>query len=58
MSDTLHKFLFDAGADTRSPVRGEIVSLAATWRQIKERHDYPEPVLRMLGELVAASARL
>ncbi len=58
MSDTLHKFLFDAGSNTRSPVRGEIVSLAATWRQIKERHDYPEPVLRMLGELVAASTLL
>ncbi len=58
MSDTLHKFLFDAGSSTRSPVRGEIVSLAATWRQIKDRHSYPEPVLRMLGELVAASTLL
>jgi len=58
MSDTLHKFLFDAGSDTRSPVRGEIVSLAATWKQIKERHSYPEPILRMLGELVAASTLL
>ena len=58
MSDTLHKFLFDAGSSTRSPVRGEIVSLSATWRQIKERHAYPEPVLRMLGELVAASTLL
>lgn len=58
MSDTLHKFLFDAGSSAKSPVRGEIVSLAATWRQIKERHDYPEPVLRLLGELVAAAALL
>jgi molecular chaperone Hsp33 len=58
MSDTLHKFLFDAGTSNRSPVRGEIVSLAATWRQIKERHPYPEPVLRVLGELVAASTLL
>jgi molecular chaperone Hsp33 len=58
MSDTLHKFLFDAESGSRSPVRGEIVSLAATWRQIKERHDYPEPVLRVLGELVAASTLL
>ena len=58
MSDTLHKFLFDAGSGSRSPVRGEIVSLAATWKQIKDRHDYPEPVLRMLGELVAASTLL
>ena len=58
MSDTLHKFLFDAASGARSPVRGEIVSLAATWRQIRERHDHPEPVLRMLGELVAASTLL
>ena len=58
MSDTLHKFLFDAGSGSRSPVRGEIVSLAATWKQIKDRHDYPEPVLRLLGELVAASTLL
>ena len=58
MSDTLHKFLFDAGSQVRSPVRGEIVSLSATWREIKHRHDYPEPVLRLLGELVAASTLL
>lgn len=58
MTDTLHKFLFDAGSSARSPVRGEIVSLAATWRQIRERHPYPEPVVRMLGELVAASTLL
>jgi molecular chaperone Hsp33 len=58
MSDTLHKFLFDAASGSRSPVRGEIVSLAATWKQIKDRHDYPEPVLRLLGELVAASTLL
>ena len=58
MTDRLHKFLFDAGSTSRSPVRGEIVSLSATWRQIKERHPYPEPVLRMLGELVAAGSLL
>ena len=58
MTDTLHKFLFDAGTSARAPVRGEIVSLAATWRQIRERHDYPAPVLKMLGELVAASTLL
>ncbi len=58
MSDTLHKFLFDGGPTDRSPVRGEIVSLSATWRQIKARHDYPEPVLRLLGEMVAASTLL
>lgn len=58
MSDRLHKFLFDAGSTARSPVRGEIVSLTATWKQIKERHRHPEPVMRLLGELVAASTLL
>ena len=58
MSDTLHKFLFDAGSGEKSPVRGEIVSLTASWRQIQQRHDYPAPVLRLLGEMVAASTLL
>ena len=58
MSDRLHKFLFDAGSSTRSPVRGEIVSLTATWKHIRDRHHYAEPVMRVLGELVAASTLL
>lgn len=58
MSDRLHKFLFDAGSSARSPVRGEIVSLTATWKQIKQRHHHAEPVMRLLGELVAASTLL
>ena len=58
MSDTLHKFLFDAASGEKSPVRGEIVSLTASWRQIQQRHDYPAPVLRLLGEMVAASTLL
>ena len=58
MTAPLHKCLFDACSSTSSPVPGEIVSHAATWRQIKERHAYPEPVLRLLGELVAASVLL
>ena len=58
MSDTLHKFLFDAASGEKSPVRGEIVSLTESWRQIQQRHDYPAPVLRLLGEMVAASTLL
>ena len=58
MSDRLHKFLFDAGSSARSPVRGEIVSLTATWKHIKERHHHAKPVMRLLGELVAASTLL
>jgi molecular chaperone Hsp33 len=58
MSDALYKFLLDGEVPERSPVRGEIVSLDSTWRQMRQLHDYPEPVMRTLGELVAASALL
>jgi molecular chaperone Hsp33 len=58
MSDALYKFLLDGEDPERSPVRGEIVSLDSTWRQMCQLHDYPEPVMRTLGELVAASALL
>jgi molecular chaperone Hsp33 len=58
VADQLFKFLFD-GADTRkSSVRGEIVALEGAWQEIRSRHEYPAPVLRLLGEMVAASALL
>ena len=53
MSDTLHRFLFE-----RAPIRGETVQLAATWRAVLERHDYPAPLRKVLGELMAAGALL
>lgn len=58
-TDRLHKFLFQ-GDDATGPaaVRGEIVSLGHAWRQMAEHHDYPAPVQRLLGEMVAASALL
>jgi molecular chaperone Hsp33 len=34
--DTLQKFIFDNAA-----VRGELVEISATWREIQSRHDYP-----------------
>lgn len=40
------------------PVRGEIVHLNATWRAVLERHDYPERLRDVLGELMAAAALL
>ena len=58
MADQLFKFLFEGRETARSSVRGEIVSLKDTWREIRAQHDYPAPVLRMLGELVAASTLL
>ncbi|MBY4898737.1 Hsp33 family molecular chaperone HslO [Cupriavidus sp. AU9028] len=51
--DTLQKFLFDA-----APVRGELVRLESTWQEALARHDYPLPVRRLLGEMMAAAALL
>lgn len=52
-SDQLTRFLFDG---TR--VRGEWVRLDASWQAALDRHDYPEPVARVLGEALAATALL
>jgi molecular chaperone Hsp33 len=41
-----------------TPVRGEIVHLDATWRAVLERKVYPEPLERLLGEMMAAAALL
>ena len=53
MSDRLLKFLFHD-----APVRGEVVRLAEVWRQVIEHHDYPAPVLALLGQMTAAAALL
>ncbi len=51
--DTLRRFLFEGAA-----VRGVMVHLDATWRAVLERHDYPEPLRELLGEMMAAVALL
>ncbi|WP_020655004.1 Hsp33 family molecular chaperone HslO [Massilia niastensis] len=51
--DTLQKFIFDNAA-----VRGELVEIPDTWREIQARHAYPKAVRTVLGEMVAASALL
>jgi molecular chaperone Hsp33 len=51
--DTLQKFIFDNAA-----VRGELVEISDTWREIQARHAYPQAVRAMLGEMVAAAALL
>lgn len=51
--DTLQKFIFDNAA-----VRGELVEISDTWREIQARHAYPKAVRSMLGEMVAAGALL
>lgn len=51
--DTLQKFMFD-----KSLVRGELVEISGTWRQIQARRDYPKAVKTLLGEMLSAAALL
>ena len=53
MADMLNRFTFDG-----APVRGALVTLDSTWSRMLRGHDYPEPVARLLGELVSATALL
>lgn len=52
-SDSLTRFVFDHAA-----VRGEIVSLDETWREVLQRGEYPPNLQALLGELAAAAALL
>ncbi|NIG79366.1 Hsp33 family molecular chaperone HslO [Klebsiella sp. Ap-873] len=51
--DQLHRYLFENHA-----VRGELVTVSETWQQIMENHDYPQPVKKILGELLVATSLL
>ncbi|WP_373988394.1 Hsp33 family molecular chaperone HslO [Duganella sp. BuS-21] len=51
--DTLQKFIFDNAA-----VRGELIDISATWRDVLSRRDYPVPVKKVLGQMTAAAALL
>lgn len=53
MKDTLQRFLFENLA-----IRGELVHLDATWQAVLERHSYPQPVQKVLGELMSAVSLL
>jgi molecular chaperone Hsp33 len=53
VNDQLQRFMFNA-----APVRGEIVALHNTWREVLERRAYPEPIAKLLGEMMAAAALL
>ena len=53
MSDCLQTFLFDS-----ADVRGAVVNLDATWREVLARRAYPAPVQSLLGEAMAAAALL
>ncbi len=51
--DSLQRFLFE-----NEPVRGELVHLDTAWRNVIERHDYPEVLQTIMGELTAAAVLL
>lgn len=51
--DQLHRYLFEQFA-----VRGELVTVSETWKQILENHNYPQPVKAVLGELLVATSLL
>ena len=51
--DQLHRYLFEQFA-----VRGELVTVSETWKQIPENHNYPLPVKTLLGELLVATSLL
>jgi len=53
VNDQLQRFMFNA-----APVRGEIVSLQNTWREVLSRREYPAPIRNLLGEMMAAAALL
>jgi molecular chaperone Hsp33 len=54
LTDELHKFLFEG-----LPVRGMLVRLGPSWRELLARHRqqgaYPPPVRALLGEMAAAA---
>lgn len=52
-TDSLTRFIFEHAA-----VRGEIVSLDQTWREVLKHADYPRALQTLLGELMAAAALL
>ena len=51
--DSLHRFMLRG-----APVRGEIVTLDASWREVVRRHRLPDAVRDRLGELTAAALLL
>ena len=53
LPDSLQRFLFE-----QAPIRGEIVHLDSAWRSVIDRHEYPEVLRNMMGELTAAAVLL
>jgi molecular chaperone Hsp33 len=53
LPDTLQRFMFE-----NEPIRGELVHLESSWRSVLDRHDYPEVLRNLMGELSAAAVLL
>ena len=53
ISDSLFRFVVEGGN-----VRGQLVYLDESWRELAGRHDYPPVVRKLLGEAVSAAALL
>lgn len=53
VEDVLHRFLLE-----RAGVRGVLVRLGASWREVASRADYPPALRSLLGEALTASAML
>lgn len=53
MADALTRFMFEY-----APVKGGIVQLDEVWHTIQSHADYPVPLKKVLGELLAAAALL
>ena len=51
--DATQRFMFDT-----CDARGELVSLEHSYAEVLAKHNYPEPVQQLLGELMAAAALL
>ncbi|WP_108127473.1 Hsp33 family molecular chaperone HslO [Saccharospirillum mangrovi] len=51
--DQTQRFLFD-----QSQIRGEITGLRQSYQDVLSKHNYPQPVQRLLGEFMAAVALL
>lgn len=49
----LSRFIFE-----NVPIRGEVTRIGDAWRTVLAHHNYPPPLQRLLGELIAASALL
>lgn len=53
MNDQLNRYLFD-----NVHVRGELVQVSNTYKEIIESHNYPAPVNHILGQLLAATSMM